>query len=81
MAAILCPSPPVIELMKNRARTLIYTPTALPPATIAAAAAPLDLIAAQSLRRRCRRSPRRAPSQPVPACRRRRSPDRAADRR
>jgi 8-amino-7-oxononanoate synthase len=35
----------VIELMKNRARTLIYS-TALPPATIAAAIAALDLIAA-----------------------------------
>jgi 8-amino-7-oxononanoate synthase len=41
----LCASAPVIELMKNRARTLIYS-TALPPATIAAAIAALDLIAA-----------------------------------
>jgi 8-amino-7-oxononanoate synthase len=41
----LCASAPVIELMKNRARTLIYS-TALPPATVAAAIAALDLIAA-----------------------------------
>ena len=41
----LCASAPVIELMKNRARTLIYS-TALPPATAAAAVAALDLIAA-----------------------------------
>ena len=41
----LCASTPVIELMKNRARTLIYS-TALPPATVAAAIAALDLIAA-----------------------------------
>jgi 8-amino-7-oxononanoate synthase len=41
----LCGSVPVIELMKNRARTLIYS-TALPPATVAAAIAALDLIAA-----------------------------------
>ena len=41
----LCASTPVIELMKNRARTLIYS-TALPPATVAAAVAALDLIAA-----------------------------------
>jgi 8-amino-7-oxononanoate synthase len=41
----LCASAPVIELMKNRARTLIYS-TALPPATVAAAVAALDLIVA-----------------------------------
>jgi 8-amino-7-oxononanoate synthase len=40
----LCASAPVIELMKNRARPLIYS-TALPPAIIAAAIAALDLIA------------------------------------
>jgi 8-amino-7-oxononanoate synthase len=40
----LCASTPVIELMKSRARTLIYS-TALPPATVAAAVAALDLIA------------------------------------
>jgi 8-amino-7-oxononanoate synthase len=37
----LCASAPVIELMKNRARTLIYS-TALPPATVAAAVAGTD---------------------------------------
>ena len=41
----LCASAPVIELMKNRARTLIYS-TALPPATVATAVAALDLVAA-----------------------------------
>jgi 8-amino-7-oxononanoate synthase len=40
----LCASQPVIELMHNRARTLIYS-TGLPPATVAAAIAALDLIA------------------------------------
>jgi len=39
----LCASKPVIELMCNRARTLIYS-TGLPPATVAAAVAALDLI-------------------------------------
>jgi 8-amino-7-oxononanoate synthase len=39
----LCASQPVIELMRNRARTLIYT-TGLPPPVIAAAIAALDLI-------------------------------------
>jgi 8-amino-7-oxononanoate synthase len=40
----LCASRPVIELMHNRARTLIYS-TGLPPAAVAAAIAALDLIA------------------------------------
>jgi 8-amino-7-oxononanoate synthase len=40
----LCASRPVIDLMGNRARTLIYS-TGLPPATVAAAIAALDLIA------------------------------------
>jgi 8-amino-7-oxononanoate synthase len=39
----LCAAIPVIELMKSRARTLIYS-TALPPAVVAAAIAALDLI-------------------------------------
>jgi 8-amino-7-oxononanoate synthase len=39
----LCASREVIELMHNRARTLIYS-TGLPPATLAAAIAALDLI-------------------------------------
>ena len=39
----LCASRPVIELMHNRARTLIYS-TGLPPAIIAAAIAAIDLI-------------------------------------
>src|SRR5262249_34709152 len=39
----LCASEPVIELMRNRARTLIYS-TGLPPACVAAAIAALDLI-------------------------------------
>lgn len=41
----LCASSPVIELVKNRARTLVYS-TALPPAIVAAAIAALDIIAA-----------------------------------
>jgi 8-amino-7-oxononanoate synthase len=40
----LCASRPVIELMHNRARTLVYS-TGLPPAAVAAAIAALDLIA------------------------------------
>jgi 8-amino-7-oxononanoate synthase len=40
----LCASAPVIELIKNRARTLIYS-TALPPAIVAAGIAALDIIA------------------------------------
>jgi 8-amino-7-oxononanoate synthase len=39
----LCASAPVIELIKNRARTLIYS-TSLPPPVVAAAIAALDLI-------------------------------------
>ena len=40
----LCASEPVIEFIKNRARTLVYS-TGLPPAMAAAAIAALDLIA------------------------------------
>ena len=39
----LCASGPIIELMRNRARTLIYS-TGLPPACVAVAIAALDLI-------------------------------------
>jgi 8-amino-7-oxononanoate synthase len=39
----LCASAPVIELMRNRARTLIYS-TGLPPAIVAATTAALDVI-------------------------------------
>jgi len=39
----LCASAPVIDLMRNRARTLIYS-TGLPPAIVAAAIAALDVI-------------------------------------
>ena len=39
----LCASQPVIDLIRNRARTLIYS-TGLPPAIVAAAIAALDLI-------------------------------------
>jgi len=39
----LCASTPVIELMRNRARTLVYS-TGLPPAVVAAAIAALDVI-------------------------------------
>jgi 8-amino-7-oxononanoate synthase len=40
----LCASRPVVDLVKTRARTLIYS-TGLPPATIAGALAALDVIA------------------------------------
>ena len=39
----LCASAPVIDLIKNRARTFVYS-TGLPPAIVAAAIAALDLI-------------------------------------
>ena len=39
----LCASEPVIDLIRNRARTLIYS-TGLPPSCVAAAIAALDLI-------------------------------------
>lgn len=39
----LCASTPVIELMRNRARTLVYS-TGLPPAVVAASIAALDFI-------------------------------------
>jgi 8-amino-7-oxononanoate synthase len=39
----LCASAPVIDLIRNRARTLIYS-TGLPPSSIAASIAALDLI-------------------------------------
>jgi 8-amino-7-oxononanoate synthase len=41
--AYVCASRPVIELIQNRARTLIYS-TGLPPAAVAAALAALDVI-------------------------------------
>lgn len=40
-----CASAPVVDLLKTRARALVYT-TGLPPASAAAAAAALDIIAA-----------------------------------
>jgi 8-amino-7-oxononanoate synthase len=42
--AYLCASQPVIDFIKTRARTLIYS-TGLPPATVAAAITALDIIA------------------------------------
>ena len=53
-------SQPVIDLMRNRARTLIYS-TGLPPSIIAAAIAALDLIEREPELMRRNRWPRRAP--------------------
>jgi 8-amino-7-oxononanoate synthase len=47
--AFLCASTPVIELIKNRARSLVYT-TGLPPSVVAAAIAALDIIETDKLR-------------------------------
>jgi 8-amino-7-oxononanoate synthase len=44
--AYVCASQPVIDLLKTRARTLVYT-TGLPPANAAAALAALDIIEAE----------------------------------
>ena len=63
----LCASREVIDLMQNRARTLIYS-TGLPPAAIAAAIAALDMIerepdyAALPLAEGARLHPRRQPA-------------------
>jgi len=43
--AYVCAAAPVVELLKSRARTVVYS-TALPPASAAAALAALDVIAA-----------------------------------
>lgn len=45
----ICASQPVIDLIRNRARTLIYT-TGLPPPVVAAGIAALDLIEREPLR-------------------------------
>ena len=47
--AYVCASGPVIDLLKTRARTLVYT-TGLPPANAAAAIAALDVIAGEPQR-------------------------------
>ena len=47
--AFLCASAPVVELMKNRARSLVYT-TGLPPAVVAAGIAAVDIIATDASR-------------------------------
>jgi 8-amino-7-oxononanoate synthase len=47
--AFLCASTPVIELIKNRARSLVYT-TGLPPSVVAAATAAIDIIETDSAR-------------------------------
>jgi 8-amino-7-oxononanoate synthase len=44
--AYVCASQPVVDLLKTRARTLVYT-TGLPPASVAAAIAALDVMAAE----------------------------------
>ena len=71
----LCASRRVIDLIKTRARTLIYS-TGLPPASVAAAIAALDIIESDPrLTPRCR-SQRREPSPAAATCRARK-PDRA----
>ena len=68
MAVISAPRAPVIDLIKTRARTLIYS-TGLPPATVAAAIAALDIIERESgLAARCRWR-RRRPSRATAICR------------
>ena len=47
----LCASRPVAELVRNRARTFVYS-TGLPPGTVAAAAAALDIIRSEPERTR-----------------------------
>jgi 8-amino-7-oxononanoate synthase len=47
--AYVCADKPVVDLIKTRARTLIYT-TGLPPANAAAALAALDILAAEPAR-------------------------------
>lgn len=47
--AFLCASAPVIELMKNRARSLVYT-TGLPPSVVASGIAAVDIIATDTER-------------------------------
>ena len=59
MAAISAPRQPVIDLMRNRARTLIYS-TGLPPAIVAAAIAALDLIEREPRLRGAAARPRRS---------------------
>ena len=44
--AYLCAARPVVDLLKTRARTVVYS-TAPPPASIAAALAALDVIEAE----------------------------------
>ena len=47
--AFLCASAPVIELIRNRARSFVYT-TGLPPSVVASASAALDVIASDPAR-------------------------------
>ena len=67
----LCASEPVIELMRNRARTLIYS-TGLPPAMRAAAIAALDLIEREPAYA-ARPVQKAKPSRRPPACLRRKA--------
>jgi 8-amino-7-oxononanoate synthase len=46
----LCASEPVVELLKNQARSFVYT-TGLPPASVAAALAALNIMGAEPERR------------------------------
>ncbi len=66
----LCGSQAVVDLLKTRARTLVYA-TGLPPASAAAALTALDLIETLSLspRRGCSRSGLACPTRKVRSCR------------
>ena len=68
----LCASAPVIDLIRNRARTLIYS-TGLPPACVAASIAALDLIEREPGLRRAAGAEGQGFHAAAPACPRRKA--------